>query len=181
MSDDKKQPVPTPQPEVSFPDPVPTPIPPGGMEFILSPAEWLELAIMADDIRSGRICSRCARELPTPTGAPTPCVRCPGSFPDLKPWTRVRFTEAVDRYPHFVIPKGTLGVVDENDGKGWLLIGFESDVKIPGLTDEAGIAEWQGQFQWTADDERDRVANLARTGRDFGRPFVAIDDKGGER
>lgn len=59
---------------------------------------------------------------------------------------RVTFTENTERFPFFTIPAGTEGTVTYED-HGDMLVQIDGDV--PGLTDEAGMSEWDGEFQWT--------------------------------
>jgi hypothetical protein len=56
--------------------------------------------------------------------------------------TRVVFTEDSDRFPDFVVPRGTTGVVSDSCPDGVLV---KVDGDVPGLTDSS---EWRGEFQW---------------------------------
>jgi len=65
--------------------------------------------------------------------------------------TRVVFTEDAERYPNFVVPAGTTGLVIANDDEYGLVV--RTDQFIAGLTDNAawGGPEVRG-FQYTLDD-----------------------------
>lgn len=61
--------------------------------------------------------------------------------------TRVRLTQDVDRYPHFIAPAGAIGTVVFSDDDGYLSI--HMDETIP------GAEEWGNEVQFLADDGGD--------------------------
>jgi hypothetical protein len=56
--------------------------------------------------------------------------------------TRVRFVREDDRYPHFIVPRGTTGMVTEVSRDGLLI---HVDQFVEGLSDSE---EWRGEYQW---------------------------------
>ncbi len=72
--------------------------------------------------------------------------------------TRVRFEQSDDRFPNFIVPNGTIGIVVHSDAQG-LLIHVEQFVE--GLSDSL---EWEGDYQWFPDHAVD-----------YERPFVKIE------
>lgn len=60
--------------------------------------------------------------------------------------TRVRLTQDVERFPHFIAPKGAVGTVTSNDEYGfWVKL----DAHLP------GAEEWDNEIQWSPDIEDD--------------------------
>lgn len=64
---------------------------------------------------------------------------------DFPKGTKVIFKTDAERFPFFVVPKGTTGVViDSQESVVWVHV----DQDVPGLSDSA---DWKGDFSWQPD------------------------------
>lgn len=66
----------------------------------------------------------------------------------LQQGARVRFTSDVDRYPHFIVPVGSTGIVmPMYPGDGVILIKMDQTIE--------GMEEWDNEFQVSLDEDDD--------------------------